>query len=96
MSGKTWISRFLRFAVVGSVFFFSGRNVYRNWEEVQQYEWHFEYPILIMSFFAFLATLSLMVIFWRSIVFESGFIWVRRRHGACGSRPGSWFVSDVP
>jgi len=58
--------------IIGVVFYFLGKGVYKNWTQVSKYEWHLDYFQLIVSTAILLFALTLMVIIWRLILGRLG------------------------
>lgn len=89
MPVKPWLKRVLQLIVLAVIFSFLARSVYRNWDEVRNYEWHFNYPYLALSFVTLLAALTLMVVFWRSILRKVGY------HLGLNRSWKIWFISNL-
>ncbi|MFB0545359.1 MAG: YbhN family protein [Anaerolineae bacterium] len=52
--------------VLAVVLFFLGRALYANWEQVREYRWTFDYPLLALSIIAVFGTLSLYAWQWKT------------------------------
>ncbi len=89
MSGKTWLQRILIPALVGVIFFFLGRNIYHNWDEVRDYQWHFNHGALAISFLLLLAALIFMLLLWRLILAKTGYRIGLRKSWRI------WFISNL-
>lgn len=83
------LKRFFQLAIVGIIFFFLARNIYRNWDKLRHYEWQFNYPYVILSFVLLLGALALMVFLWRSILVSMGHPLESKRAWKI------WFVSNL-
>ncbi len=59
----TW-RRILGYLIMAVVFFFLGRALYHNWEQVREYNWTFNYPLLVLSLGAVFGTLALYAWQW--------------------------------
>ena len=66
--------RILQYLVVGVIFFFLFRNIYRNWDALRHYEWDLDYIKLSISFVLLFAALICMVQIWRFILKKLGSI----------------------
>ncbi len=55
-------------------------QVLRNWEEIKNYPWHFEYWSLLLSFFAYACAMAFAVLCWRSIMGRLVDLWPLRTH----------------
>jgi uncharacterized membrane protein YbhN (UPF0104 family) len=60
----TW-RRILGYLLLAVIFFFLGRTLYHNWEQVRQYDWTFNYPLLALSLGAVFGTLALYAWQWK-------------------------------
>ena len=89
MNGNMWLKRLAIPVGVGLIFFFLGRNIYCNWDEVKGYQWHFNYMALTISFILLLAALTFMLLLWRRILARTGF--------SIGFRKSwrIWFISNL-
>jgi uncharacterized membrane protein YbhN (UPF0104 family) len=67
---QVWLKRCLQLIIMGIIFFFLGRSVYRNWDDVRHYDWQFNSPYVILSLILLLSALGLMVFLWRSILMK--------------------------
>ncbi|UCE17505.1 MAG: flippase-like domain-containing protein [Gemmatimonadota bacterium] len=62
----------VQYAVVGAIFFFLFRNIYRNWDALRDYEWNLDYIRLCISFLFLFLALTCMVQIWRYILSTLG------------------------
>jgi glycosyltransferase 2 family protein len=58
--------------VVLIIFFFLGRMLYLNWEELSRHEWEINIPFLIIAFLIFLMSLSIIVGIWKRLLGKLG------------------------
>lgn len=58
--------------VVGIVLFFLGRVLYTNWAQVQQYEWHFDLPLLLAASILLLGSFFVDIGVWWQTVTRMG------------------------
>ncbi len=69
---RNWLKIIIQVLVIGAIFYFLGKEVYKNWAQVSKYEWHFSYLQLIVSSIILLFALTLMVIIWRLVLKKLG------------------------
>ncbi len=72
MTSRVLVRRVVPVVVVGSVFFFLGRNLYQNWAKLREYPWDINYLYLSLSFLMIFAALSSMVPVWLLILQRLG------------------------
>lgn len=83
------VRRISGYVVIAVILIFMGRALYANWQALQGYEWHFNYPLLVVAILLAFVTLCLYAWMWRFIV---------QRLGAHISYPQAfriWFLSNL-
>lgn len=58
--------------VIITIFFFLIRNIYKNWNLIKEYSWHFNYPLLIISFFCIIFIFLFLIKMWQAILYKLG------------------------
>lgn len=64
--------RIVKYVVIGAIFFFLLRNIYRNWDAVRNYQWHLDSVRLGISFVVLFFALTCMVLIWRYVLAKLG------------------------
>ena len=72
VNGKHLIRLILSLLVMSVVLFFLARVLYSNWEQVKAYPWHFDLPVLALSYLALIGSYLVDIGVWRQAVVRMG------------------------
>jgi uncharacterized membrane protein YbhN (UPF0104 family) len=89
MDTKKILIRFAQVVVVALIFYFLIKGLVSNWSQVKDFDWKFNYPLLILSFLLQIMALCWLVQIWR---------WILRHSGSTISYPGLfkiWFFANL-
>jgi uncharacterized membrane protein YbhN (UPF0104 family) len=89
MDTKKILVRFAQVVVVALIFYFLIKGLVSNWSQVKDFDWKFNYPLLIISFLLQIMALCWLVQIWR---------WILRHSGSTISYPGLfkiWFYANL-
>jgi len=69
---KKILRKTIQGSIVVIIFFFLFRNLYTNWASVKEYSWHFNYPLLILSFLCVVCIFLFLIMMWQLILYKLG------------------------
>lgn len=72
MDTKKALIRFVQAVIILAIFYFLGRSVIANWGQVRNFDWKFNYPLLILSFVLQTAALFWLVKIWQRMLAHTG------------------------
>ncbi len=72
MKTKNFLIRSAQVVVILVIFYFLVKSVIANWNQVEDFDWNFNYPFLILSFLLQMAALFWLVQVWRWILRHTG------------------------
>jgi uncharacterized membrane protein YbhN (UPF0104 family) len=61
-----------KFVIVLVILFFFIRYIYTHWTSLAQYQWQFDYPLLIISLMLVIANFAFLVQIWRKMISRMG------------------------
>ncbi len=86
---KKALTRIIQIIIIGAIFFFLFRSLYKNWALVKTYTWHFNYVFIAASSLALMAIFFFLAFLWH---------WMLNRLGGRLSLRKSlriWFISNL-
>jgi len=89
MKIKKLLIRSAQVIIILLIFYFLVKGVIANWDQVKDFDWRFDYPLLILSFVLQIAALFWLVQIWR---------WILRHTGSTVSYSGLfkvWFFANL-
>jgi uncharacterized membrane protein YbhN (UPF0104 family) len=89
MDTKKILVRVAQIVVIALIFYFLIKGLVSNWSQVKDFDWKFNYPLLIISFLLQIMALCWLVQIWR---------WILRHSGSTVSYPGLfkiWFFANL-
>jgi uncharacterized membrane protein YbhN (UPF0104 family) len=89
MKSKQLLIRSVQVIIILLIFYFLIKGVVANWNQVKDFEWKFNYPLLLISFVLQIMALCWLVQIWR---------WILRHSGSTISYPGLfkiWFFANL-
>jgi uncharacterized membrane protein YbhN (UPF0104 family) len=73
MPKNKYVKYSVRFLIVLVILFFFIRYIYTNWTSVSQYQWKFNYTLLISSLMLVIANFIFLIQIWRKIISRMGY-----------------------
>ncbi len=84
---RKWLGLLARVLIVGTIFFFIGRSLLRNWNDLRQYEFSIRWHLIVLSYLVFGAYLVNRGLIWH---------WMTRKFGCAiplRQALAAWFYS---
>ncbi len=72
MKTKSFLIKSAQVVIILVIFYFLGRSIVANWTQVKDFNWEFDYPLLILSFALQLAGLCWLVKIWQRMLSHTG------------------------
>jgi uncharacterized membrane protein YbhN (UPF0104 family) len=72
MKTKKFLIKSAQVLIIVLIFYFLIKNLVSNWSQVKDYEWQFDYPLLIVSFLLQIVALFWLVKIWQRMLKHTG------------------------